>query len=39
MASKDKDSRFNMGKFKGAKGFLDIEANFDDEESFDDAQE
>jgi len=26
-----------MGKLKGTKVFLDIEANVDDEESFDDA--
>jgi hypothetical protein len=39
MASKDNDFRFNMGKLKGVKVFLDIEANVDDEESFDDAQE
>jgi hypothetical protein len=38
MASKDKDFRFNMGKLKGAKVFLDIGDNVDDEESFDDAQ-
>jgi hypothetical protein len=37
MASKDKDFRFNMGKLKRIKVFLDIKANVDDEESFDDA--
>jgi hypothetical protein len=39
MASKDNDSRFNMGKLQEVKVFLDIHVNVDDEESFDDAQE
>jgi hypothetical protein len=37
MASRYEDSRFNMGKLKRTKVFLDTEANVDDEESFDDA--
>jgi hypothetical protein len=38
LASKDRDSRFCMGKFWRTKVFLDIEASVDDE-SFDDAKE
>jgi hypothetical protein len=39
MASRDNDSRFNMGKLQEAKGFLDIKASVDDKEFFDDPQE
>jgi hypothetical protein len=31
MASKDKNSRFNMGKFQGVKVFLNMKASVDDE--------
>jgi hypothetical protein len=37
MAFRYEDSRFSMGKLKRTKVFLDIEANVDDGESFDDA--
>jgi hypothetical protein len=39
LASKDKNSRFCMGKFWGTKVFLDVEKSVDDEESFDDVEE
>ncbi len=39
MASRDNDSRFNMGKLQEVKVFLDLEVSVYDEESFDDAQE
>jgi hypothetical protein len=40
MASRENDSRFNMGKLQEVKVFLvDLEVGVDDEESFDDAQE
>ncbi len=35
MAFKDKDSRFNMGKFQGVKAFFNIKVSVDDEQSFD----
>jgi hypothetical protein len=38
MASRDNNSRFNMGKLHEVKVFLDIEVSVDDEESFHDAQ-
>jgi hypothetical protein len=31
MAFKDKDSRFNMGKFQGVKAFFNIKVSVDDE--------
>ncbi len=39
MASRDNDSRFNMGKLQEAKVSLDIKASVDDKESFDDPEE
>ncbi len=39
MASRDNDSRFNMGKLQEAKVFLNIKASVDDKEFFDDPQE
>ncbi len=37
-ASKDKESRFCMGKFWRVEVFLNIEASVDYEESFDDVK-
>jgi hypothetical protein len=39
LVSNNRDFRFCMGKFFGVEVFLNIEANVDDEESFNDIEE